>query len=825
MLTRFSPWRSFAGLALAVLLACGCRTASLVYPPREEKGFRPGGLAEADRLLEGFRERRAFPGGVLAVGYGDALIHLHPFGRLTYDANAPLVTSDTLYDLASLTKVVATTTMAMILVDEGKLDLERPVQAYLPGFQGPGKVAVTVRHLLTHSSGLDATAPLYKELHGEEAFVQRIETMDLAYPPGSRSLYSDLGIILLGEILERVAGQPLEAFARERVFAPLAMRDTMFRPPAELRPRIAPTEFDPWRGRLVHGEVHDENAFAMGGVAPHAGLFSTAGDLARFAQMILDGGTLGGRRIVSRRTVELFTRRAGIPGSDRALGWDTKSAESSSAGTLFSPRSFGHTGFTGTSMWIDPARQLFVILLTNRVHPTRDNQLIREARPAVADAVVRALADPLAGLPVRVGLERLAGETRALAGKRLGLIVHAASVTADGRHAVEVLRGRGLDVVRLFAPEHGLRGEAAAGEGIESGRDPVSGLPVVSLYGERRKPAPADLAGLDTLVFDLQDAGVRFYTYASTLILALEAAAEAGLDFVVLDRPNPLGGERVEGPVSAPRDVVPSSFLNLAPGPLVHGLTLGEMATYINARLDRPARLTVVRMEGWTREMTWADTGRPWVPPRRTCAARRRRSPIPARRCSKRRTSRRDAARRRPSCSSALPGSTPPASQSPYRDSIWSRPRSRPGPRPRRRSPSTRTRNAAAYASASPIQPRPVRTASASLSSPPSRVSPISNGATTAMRSLVSSARRGCSRICGLEKRSRKSWPRMLRITPLGGEGGSRRCYIRNFAVDFFVCGIGIRSVQSLRWPSSRRRRARTSSWIRSRATRSSSRM
>lgn len=375
-----------AVLVLALFLAVGCRTASL--------GLRPGGLAEADRLLDDFRERRAFPGGVLAVGYRGALVHLHPFGRLTYDANAPAVTADTLYDLASLTKVVATTTMAMILVDEGKLDLDQPVQRFLPGFQGPGKEAVTVRHLLTHSSGLDATAPLYKERRGKTAFVERIETMDLAYPPGSRSLYSDLGIILLGEILEKVSGQPLEAFARERVFAPLAMRHTMFRPPAELRPQIAPTEFDPWRSRLVQGEVHDENAYAMGGVAPHAGLFSTAGDLARFAQMLLNGGVLDGRRIVSRQTVELFTRKAGIPDSDRAIGWDTKSAEGSSAGTLFSPRSFGHTGFTGTSIWIDPARRLYVILLTNRVHPTRENQLIREARPAVADAVVRALADP-----------------------------------------------------------------------------------------------------------------------------------------------------------------------------------------------------------------------------------------------------------------------------------------------------------------------------------------------------------------------------------------------------------------------------------------------
>jgi len=276
-------------------------------------------------------------------------------------------------------------------VDEGKLRLDQPVQEILTGFQGPGKEAVTVRHLLTHSSGLDATALLYKELRGRTAFVERIESMELGYPPGSRSVYSDLGIILLGEILEKVSGQPLASFVRERVFVPLGMYDTMFTPPSKLRSRIAPTEIDPWRGRLIQGEVHDENAFAMGGVAPHAGLFSTAGDLARFAQMLLNGGTLAGHRIVSRETVDLFTRRAGIPGSDRGLGWDTKSAEGSSAGSLFSLRSFGHTGFTGTSIWIDPERQLYVILLTNRVHPTRENNLIREVRPAVADAVVKAL--------------------------------------------------------------------------------------------------------------------------------------------------------------------------------------------------------------------------------------------------------------------------------------------------------------------------------------------------------------------------------------------------------------------------------------------------
>jgi CubicO group peptidase (beta-lactamase class C family) len=370
-------------LLLLLLLLTGC-WAPAITPPTNR-------LAEVDHLLDSYRERGAFPGGVLAVGNRSGLIHLHPFGRLSYAPDARPVKAGTLYDLASLTKVVATTTMAMILVDEGRLDLDKPVHDFLPTFQGPGKEAVTVRHLLTHSSGLDATAPLFREIRGRAAFVERIAAMDLVYPPGSKSVYSDLGIILLGEILEKTARRPLDVFVRERVFLPLGMKHTGFRPPPHLWPRIAPTENDPWRGRMVQGEVHDENAFAMGGVAPHSGLFSTAGDLARFARMLLNGGALENHRIVSSQTLELFTSRAGIPGSDRALGWDTKSAEGSSAGTLFSARSFGHTGFTGTSIWIDPERQLYVILLTNRVHPTRENNLIREVRPAVADAVVRAL--------------------------------------------------------------------------------------------------------------------------------------------------------------------------------------------------------------------------------------------------------------------------------------------------------------------------------------------------------------------------------------------------------------------------------------------------
>jgi len=358
----------------------------------EDVGFRPGAMDEVDQVIESFVEQKAFPGGVLAVGHQGALVHLHPFGSLSYDEDSPPVTSDTIYDLASLTKVIATTTMAMILVDEERLSLDAKVQDFMPLFQGPDKEKVTVRHLLTHSSGIDWWAPLFEELQGPEAYIERIQAMDLVYEPGSEFLYSDLGMILLGEILSRVAGRPLHEFVSERVFEPLAMTDTLYRPGVDLLPRIAPTEFDPKLNRVIHGEVHDENTRAMGGIAPHAGLFGTAGDLARFTQMILNGGVFEHHRFISSETVEMFTKiDGGVPDSDRALGWDTKSAENSSAGQFFSPNSYGHTGFTGTSIWIDPERELFIVLLTNRVHPTRENKLHREARPAVADAVVRGL--------------------------------------------------------------------------------------------------------------------------------------------------------------------------------------------------------------------------------------------------------------------------------------------------------------------------------------------------------------------------------------------------------------------------------------------------
>jgi CubicO group peptidase (beta-lactamase class C family) len=366
-------------------------------------GFRAGGLEAVDAVVRDGVAARAFPGGVLAIGRGGALVHLRAFGALSYDEGAAPVAPDTIYDLASLTKVVVTTTLAMMLVDEGRLDLDARVKGFLPAFTGGAKDQVTLRQLLTHSGGLQWWAPLYKELHGKAAYLERIVAMELAYEPGTRSVYSDLGLILLGDVVERLGGAPLGELARGRVTGPLGMKDTLYLPPAELVPRIAPTEHDPWRGRVLRGEVHDENAFALGGIAPHAGLFGTAPDLARFAAMLLDEGRAGGRRHVSRATLELFTERAGVPRSSRALGWDTPCDETgerssapgapgyTSAGSLLSTRSFGHTGFTGTSIWMDPERELYVILLTNRVHPTRENNKIRGVRSQIADAVVRAL--------------------------------------------------------------------------------------------------------------------------------------------------------------------------------------------------------------------------------------------------------------------------------------------------------------------------------------------------------------------------------------------------------------------------------------------------
>jgi beta-glucosidase-like glycosyl hydrolase/CubicO group peptidase (beta-lactamase class C family) len=353
-------------------------------------------LKPAYEILDRGVTEKAFPGGVLAVGYRGELA-VHAFGRQMYDKKSPAVASDTLYDAASLTKAVVTTTALAMLVATNRVQLEAPLERFLPEWgKGPNpewRKKVTVRHLLLHSSGLPDYRRYYLETKGKKEIVARALAEPLVAEPGTKIEYSDIGFILLGEIVERVSGKSLDQFARERIFAPLGMNDSLFTPSKNLRTRIAPTENDKeFRKRLVHGEVHDPNAWAMGGVAGHAGMFTTGADLAAFCQMMLNGGIYAHQRLLAQSTVAQFTRITTINGTGRTLGWDVPS-DSSQSGRYFSARSYGHLGYTGTSMWIDAEKELFVILLTNRVFPSTENEKIKDVRPAVHDAILEALGE------------------------------------------------------------------------------------------------------------------------------------------------------------------------------------------------------------------------------------------------------------------------------------------------------------------------------------------------------------------------------------------------------------------------------------------------
>ena len=383
--------------ALVAIAACGATA------PAQGPSSRPAPAADPrfEPVVDYLRSQvdSAFPGAVIAVGHHGRVILLAAVGHYGIDDPRP-VTPETVYDLASLTKVVGLTTACMLLVKEGKLDLSAPVQRYVRAFQGPGKERVTVRHLLTHSSGLPAWRPLYTEATTRATALALADTTPLLRQPGDTFVYSDLGAMVLTQAVEAVTGERVDAYLDARLFRPLGMTSTRFLPPPEWRDRVAPTERSQ-DGTIIRGTVHDENAWKLGGVSGHAGLFSTAPDLAVFATWLLKqraGGVTPDRRpgvttpeLPSDLVLE-FTRRQNLPpGSSRALGWDTPS-ENSSAGTKLGPNAFGHTGFTGTSIWMDPDRDLFIILLTNRVHPTRENGRIARVRPRVADLVVQAVA-------------------------------------------------------------------------------------------------------------------------------------------------------------------------------------------------------------------------------------------------------------------------------------------------------------------------------------------------------------------------------------------------------------------------------------------------
>lgn len=392
---------------LFILSICLCGTLAACAPtrptieqelPPEELvlaepaavGMRSALGAQLDSIMHRATADSAAPGAALAVGRRGRLVHLKGYGATDWRDGAPAVTERTMYDLASLTKVVATTTAAMILEEEGRLDLSRPVAEVLPAFDDSSKAAITPYMLLTHTSGM-TTRMLYQEAKGREEYLDIIGEFPLQSPPGTRTSYSDWNMIVLQLVVEEIAGMPLDRFLEQRVFGPLDMTDTGFRPDSALLDRIAPTEIQEWRGGKLHGVVHDENAWALGGVAGHAGLFSSARDLAVFAQMMLNGGIYDGVRILRPETIARWTARQG-PNASRALGWDTPSRRSS-AGDYFSAWSFGHTGFTGTSIWMDPRTNVFVVLLTNRVNPTRENYKVGSLRQFVADVVQLAVRD------------------------------------------------------------------------------------------------------------------------------------------------------------------------------------------------------------------------------------------------------------------------------------------------------------------------------------------------------------------------------------------------------------------------------------------------
>lgn len=581
-------------------------------------------LAPIARIVEREIRSQNIPGAVVLIGHQGTIVYRQAFGYRSKPNQVPM-TVDTLFDLASLTKVIATTTALLQLAEGNKLRLDDSVASYWPEFNRDGKEPITLHHLLTHYSGLKPTLDPRLFPQGKKEILEQILKEKPTFPPGTEYLYSDINFLILGEIVERVSGQPLDLYCYEHIFKPLGMKDTCFNPSPALRPRIAPTY-----GRNL-GEVNDPTAFQMGGVAGHAGLFSTADDLSLFAEMLLAGGAGKGGRILSPSSVEKMSLPQSPSGKIplRGFGWDLGPPLASNRPALFQAGSFGHTGFTGTLLWIDPISSTYVIVLSSRTHPSgRGNADSLRAQILTLVSDLLGPTSPEKVVSVRPLLTEYYPENKApsglvksgidvlvrqrflpLLGLRVGLITNHSGLDSKGERTIDLLRrAPGLRLRAIFCPEHGLSGHQ---EGkVRSSFDPSTGLPVYSLYGEVRKPTENMLKGLDGLVFDIQEAGARFYTYITTMAYAMEAAAERGIRFYVLDRPNPITGSIVQGPVMDPEF---RSFTGFHPLPIRHGMTVGELAAMFNVEGRIGANLQVIRMEGYERHYWYDETGLPWV--------------------------------------------------------------------------------------------------------------------------------------------------------------------------------------------------------------------
>lgn len=580
------------------------------------------------------------PGGVVVIGHKGQVVYRKAYGSRSLIPHKEPMTTDTIFDAASLTKVVATTPSIMKLFEEGKIRLDDPVTKYLPEFQD-GHSQITVRNLMTHFSGLAPDLILEPKWAGYETGIQKALHDKPTASPGEHFVYSDINFILLGEIVRRLSGQTLDAYARQHIFIPLGMSESEFRPPVSLIPRIAPTEIDDETGRPLRGVVHDPTARYMGGVAGHAGLFTTADDLARYAQMYLNKGWLADSRTGKRvqlfnsLTIEKFIE-PGSPADQpilRGLGWDIDSPFSSNRGELFPIGSFGHTGFTGTSMWIDPATQTYIVFLTNVVHPRRGKSL-SSLRSRMATVVAAAFGIDVPGIILTSYNETITGagihrtvarnaqtltgldvleqtNFAELKGRRIGLITNHTGIDRDGNRNVDLMLRAGVKITALYSPEHGIAGIADSDVG--NSKDAKTGLPVISLFQPNERRLTADkMQNVDALVYDIQDVGARFYTYSCTMLYALQEAAKAHKPFYVLDRPNPITGTHVEGPVM---DADLESFVGCYAMPVRHGLTFGELATMANAEQHLGVELHVVKMRNWERGDWFDSDSLLWVNP------------------------------------------------------------------------------------------------------------------------------------------------------------------------------------------------------------------
>ena len=608
---------------------------------------------QEESILNSAVQDHLIPGAVLIVGHHGKVVYRRCYGSRSLEPVQERMTLDTVFDMASLTKPLMTATAVMQLYEQGKLSPNDPVSKYVPDFAADGKQDITIRQLLTHYSGLPPDISLADPWEGKQEAYTRAFAVKPIHPPGVQFVYSDVNFIVLGALVEKISGLTLDEYAQRFIIKPLGLTYTRYLPPVSWKPSIAPTQYD--QGGMLRGVVHDPTSRRMGGVAGHAGLFSTGDDMAVYAQNLLD--RLAGRpshfplsRIVLQKMVAPEQPATGT--ALRGFGWDIDSPYSGNRGTLFPVGSFGHTGFTGTSLWIDPVSDSYVVLLTNSVHPNGPKS-ITELRGKVADVAAVALGihadggalaasltgynEALAGMrrsparndDVKTGIDVLEvnhfNELAELAGAhggklRLGLLTNQTGVDAQGRRTIDVLAHDaaeavpGLVLTTLFSPEHGIAGSFDL-PGVPSGIDAATNLPVISLYGAtdaQRRPSLDSLHALDAVVIDLQDVGVRFYTYETIVGYFLEAAAQTGTQIVVLDRPDPIAGSFVQGPLSDPGK---ESYIDYMPIPVRHGMTIGELARFFNQQRHLNAPLTVVALQGWQRGDWFDSTGLTWINP------------------------------------------------------------------------------------------------------------------------------------------------------------------------------------------------------------------